>query len=123
MADAWLPCENEVKESIAQRSRRSQRRNWGWGERSLADAWLPCENEVKESIAQRARRSQRGIEDWRAEGAFGGRHRFWAGKTRVGGEHRTEVAEVTEGDRGTLWWSSVSVLLTARLIAARDFGD
>jgi hypothetical protein len=32
---------------------------------------------------------------------FGGQHGFWAGKTRVGGKHRTEVTEVTEGDGGS----------------------
>jgi hypothetical protein len=44
---------------------------------------------IGESIAQRSLRSQRGIE--------GGRHGFWAGKTRNREEHRTEVTEVTEG--------------------------
>jgi hypothetical protein len=49
------------------------------------------------SIAQRSRRSQRRIEvGWRK--AFGGKRGFWAGKTRIGEEHRTEVTEVTEGD-------------------------
>jgi hypothetical protein len=52
-----------------------------------------------ESIAQRSRRSQRGIVVGRWK-AFGGQLGFWAGKTRIRGDHRTEVTEVTEGDCG-----------------------
>jgi hypothetical protein len=50
------------------------------------------------SIAQRSRRSQRG--NLRLDGArlFGERAGFWARKTRIRKEHRTEVTEVTEGE-------------------------
>ncbi len=38
------------------------------------------------------------MQRWTLEGAWGTAWFFWAGKTCIGEEHRTEAAEVTEGD-------------------------
>src|ERR1700759_2115420 len=79
-------------ESIAQRSRRSQRGIADWrAEGLLVDSSL-----LGGKDAHRGRASHRGHGGHRGGlrigggKGFGGKHRFWAGKTRVGEEHRTE---------------------------------